>query len=685
MSRSPDKKRLVSRPLSPDPKRRKSSADEEDVMDKASSRSQSSSLCSESVRAARLAVRETIREGKRPERSDGDEPPEDEPPEEEPPGDEPPEDESSEEESPGRPGPSRVKSGRRSAHHSNDPCSESSSGDSSLQRFLGGIDNAHKALDHMEDERGSLDHIGDEHASLDQETWSLSGRANSRDEVGLSSPNDAGAGPSRRKFSFEAEHELPFTRSSCPSPSPSLPQANKLPGADSKFDQDMHPALDIPKVRGHMPEPNEPTEPSKIESRDVSPWSKDHPDWRHSKKVIAGVITGSMRLERTQPSCSQDSEAEGNRSSASMNVRSSSVSSIATNVAVGCTNEMAEELNEAMDTDISTCDVVALTPPFDGHANRYHDAHGSRYHDVGPIMNSSDANGDDGEEALSKVSSIDPSLQAGVYCRNLPITSATAEPTLPSEEGQSRPDGGSGQPQSTSEALSEASSIDPSFQAGVYGRKLPITSDTAEPTLAPMERLSPASSIDPSLQAGVYGRKLPITSATVEPTLPSEEGQSRSPSLLTSNAGAWTGKKLVVGMSKPAHRNTVDKRRENERDTLTSSSTANLVNADLSGGLVTRSTADDRMEAQRAVSRTQPTPPVVWNQQSFDGGRDQGIGEGRALMDGSPPQSPRQVSSYPSLSEYPDVCLLGACLRLPFCSRRRRSESAPPSVPSEER
>ncbi|KAI4252981.1 MAG: hypothetical protein L6R42_007754 [Xanthoria sp. 1 TBL-2021] len=388
-SRSPDKKRLVSRPLSPDHKRRKSSPegvqDERpdmqsasppeirgrstnhglgqspppteldrmviDVMDKASSRSQSSSLYSESVRAARLAVRETIREGKRPERSDGVEPPGDEPPD-----DEPPEDEPSEEESPGRPGPSRVKSGRRSAHHSNDPCSESSSsGDSSLQRFLGGIDEAHKALDHMEDERGSLDHIEDEHASLDQETWSLLGRANSRDEVGLSSPNDAGAGPSGRKFSYEAEHEFSFTRSSCPSPSPSLPQTSKIPGADSEFDQDMHPALDNPKVRGHMPKPNELTEPSKIESRDVSPWSKDHPDWRHSKKVIAGVITGSMRLERTQPSCSQDSEAEGNRSSASMKLRSSSVSSIATNVAVGCTDEMAEELNEAMDTDISTC------------------------------------------------------------------------------------------------------------------------------------------------------------------------------------------------------------------------------------------------------------------------------------------------------------------------------------------
>ncbi|KAI4219729.1 MAG: hypothetical protein LQ349_008273 [Xanthoria aureola] len=660
-SRSPDKKRLVSRPLSPDYKRRKLSADKEavqdegldttiagqgqsppltelDVIDKVSSRSQSSSTGSEFEQAARLAIRDSIRNGKRPDsryhpyptghestaiwlkEQYGQD------------GDESPENKSSEEESPNRPGPSRVVSRRRSTHQSDDSCGKSSSGDSSLQSFLARIDDVHNALDQIDDEHDSLAQIEDEHASLDIETWSLSGGASSR------SSNDAGAGPFRRRFSYEAECGLSFTRSACQSPSPSLPQANELPGADSKFDQDLHSALDVSKGRGHMPGLTEPTESSKNESRDVSPWSKHHPDWRHSKKVIAGVITGSMRLERTQPSYSRDSEAEGNRSSASMNVRSSSISSVDTNVAAGSTKEMAEKLNEAMDTNISN--VVALTRLLDGR--------GSHYDNAGHLLNNTDVKGDD-EAALSRVSPIDPSLQAGVYHRKLSIASAAAESTLHPEEGQSHPDGRSSEPQCTLKTLSKVSSIDPSLQVGVYDRESPITSDT------------------------------------LEPTLPPEEGESRPTSLLTSNGGARAGKELVLGMSKPTHPNTVGTRREDERDTLTSSSTANWVNANLCGDPATRSTADDGLEAPEAVGCTPPTRPIERNEQIFDAEKDQGVGERRALLDQSPLQSPRDGRSVASLSEYPDACLFGACMRLPFCRRRRRSESAPASIPSEER
>ncbi|KAI4106511.1 MAG: hypothetical protein LQ339_002971 [Xanthoria mediterranea] len=655
-SRSPDKKRLVSRPLSPNYKRRKLSADEKavqdegldttiagqgqsppatelDVIDKASSRSQSSSTGSEFEQAARLAIRDSIRDGKRPDsryhpyptghestaiwlkEQYGQD------------GDESPENKSSEEESPNRPGPSRVVSRRRSTHQSDDSCGKSSSGDSSLQSFLARIDDVHNALDQIDDEPDSLAQIEDEHASLDIETWSLSGGASSR------SSNEAGAGPFRRRFSYEAECGLSFTRSACRSPSPSLPQANELPGADSKFDQDLHSALDVSKGRGHMPGPTEPTESSKNESRDVSPWSKHHPDWRHSKKVIAGVITGSMRLERTQPSYSRDSEAEGNRSSASMNVRSSSISSVDTNVAAGSTREMAEKLNEAMDTNISS--VVALTPLLDGR--------GSRYDNAGHLRKKSDIKGDD------EVSPIDPSLQAGVYHRKLSIASAAAESTLRPEEGQSHPDGDSSEPQCTLEALSKVSSVDPSLQVGAYDRKSPITSDT------------------------------------LELTLPPQKGEPRPTSLLTSNGGACAGKELVLGMSKPTHPNTVETRREDERDTLTSSATANWVNANLCGGPMTRSTADDGQEAPEAVGRTQPTRPIEWNEQIFDTEREQGVGERRALLDESSLQSPPHGHSVASLSEYPDACLFGACMRLPFCRRRRRSESAPASIPSEER
>ena len=665
-SRSPDKKRLVSRPLSPDYKRRKLSADEEavqdegldttiagqgqsppatelDVIDKASSRSQSSSTGSEFEQAARLAIRDSIRDGKRPDSryhpyptghestsiwlkeqygQDGDESPENEFPE----------NKSSGEESPNRPGPSRVVSRRRSTHLSDDSCGKSSSGDSSLQSFLARIDDVHNALDQIDDEHDPLAHIEDEHASLDLETWSSSGGASSR------SSHDAGAGPFRRRFSYGAECGLSFTRSAYRSPSPSLPQANELPGADAKFDQDLHSALDVSKRRGHMPGPTEPTESSKDESRDVSPWSKHHPDWRHSKKVIAGVITGSMRLERTQPSCSQDSEAEGNRSSASMKVRSSSVSSTDTNVVAGSTKEMAEKLNEAIDTNISN--VVALTPLLDGR--------GSRHDNAGHLVNNSDGNGDD-EAALSRVSPIDPSLQAGVYCRKLSIASATAESTLLPEEGQSFPDAGSTEAQHRSEALSKISSMD---------------------------RL---------LQVGVYDRKLPISSNRLEPTLPPEEGEPRPTSLLTSNCGAWADKELVWAISRPTHRNTVKPQREDERDTLTSGSTADWANANLSGGPVTRSTADDGLEASEAVGCTEPTRPIEWNERIFDAERDQGIGERRALPDESPLQSPPHGRSVASLSEYPDACLFGACMRLPFCRRRRRSESAPAGIPSEER
>lgn len=660
-SRSPDEKRLVSRPLSPDYKRRKLSADEKavqdggldttiagqgqsppatelDVIDKASSRSQSSSTGSEFEQAARLAIRDSIRDGKRPDSryhpyptghestsiwlkeqygQDGDESPENESSE----------NKSSGEESPNRPGPSRVVSRRRATHQSDDSCGKSSSGDSSLQSFLARIDGVHNALDQIDDEHDSLAHIEDEHASLDLETWSSSGEASSR------SSNDAGAGPSRRKFSYKAECGFSFTSNACRSPSPSLPQANELPGADSKYDQDLHSALDVSKRRGHVPGPTEPIESSQNESRDVSPWSRHHPDWRHSKKVIAGVITGSMRLERTQPSCSQDSEAEGNRSSASMKVRSSSISSFDTNVPAGSTKEMAEKLNEAMDTNISN--VVALTPLLDGR--------GSRYDNAGHLGNKSDVKGDD------EVSPIDPSLQAGVYHRKLSIASAAAESTLRLEEGHSHPDGGSSEPQCTLGALSKVSSIDPSLQVRVYDGKLPISSDR------------------------------------LEPTLPPEEGEPRHTSLLISNCGAWADKELVLAMSKPTHPNTVETRREDERDTLTSSATANWVNDNLCGGSMTRSTADDGQEAPEAVGRTQPTRPIEWNEQIFDTERDQGVRERRALLDESSLQSPPHGHSVASLSEYPDACLFGACMRLPFCRRRRRSESAPASIPSEER
>ncbi|KAL8650279.1 MAG: hypothetical protein Q9226_005214 [Calogaya cf. arnoldii] len=595
-SRSPDKKRLVSRPLSPDHKRRKSSADGQDIPEKnVSSRSDSSSLGS-----AWLAHRKRIREGKRPERdsSEGEsigagKGPERclkkvETPEERPSGDKS-----------DRPSPEEGSTGDDSGR----PPSEVSSGDSSWFRHLGLLDNMENAFD---DVPTPLDHIEDERSSLVPEPLSLSGRAKSRGEadrrgiyqynhnVQLHAPVNAGAGPRRRKFSFETEeHESSFSRSSCPSPTPSFRLANEFPGSHPSPKQEMHPPLDAPIMRGRVSELIEPVEPSTIEARDVSPWSKIHPDWRHSKMVTAGVITGSMGLERARRS-SQGSEAEENRSSASMKVRSSSVSSIATNVTVGCTSEIAEDLKEALDTDISTCDVVAVkgmipTPLWE--------------HNIGQLNNDNNACAGT-DEALTEALLIDPSLQAGVYHGELQITSDAREPTS-SLERESLP-------------LSPGTSI--------AGERI------ARRPKSPSEALSEALSVDPSLQAGVYGRELRITPNTPEPTLPPER-QSCPRTDQTSNNDAWTGKQLVVGMSKRVHRMTADKQKENRRNVLTSSSMADLVNAGPSGGLSTGSEADERMAAQRTVPRNEETRTIVRMEKIFQGRRDQRTGEGRALIE----------------------------------------------------
>ncbi|KAL8847723.1 MAG: hypothetical protein Q9221_007243 [Calogaya cf. arnoldii] len=560
-SRSPDKKRLVSRPLSPVQKRRKSSADEQNIQDeKISSQSDSSSLGS-----AWLAHRKRIREGKRPER------------------------EFSEDESIGagkglerclkkvespEEGPSGDKSDRPSQEEestgddSGRSSSEVSSGDSSWFRYLAQLDALENAFDNVPT---PLDHIGDEHISLVPEPLSLSGRANSHDEaesrgiyqyshnVQLHAPVNADAGPPRRKFSWETEHESSFSRSACPSPNPSLRLGNEPPGFHPSPDQDVHSPTDVHNMRGHVAELIEPVETSTIEARDVSPWSKVHPDWRRSKLVTAGVITGSMGLERARRS-SQDSEAEENRSSVSMKVRSSSVSSIATNVTVGCTSEIAEDLKEALDTDISTCDVVAVngiipTPLWK--------------HNIGQLNNGNNAKyADRDERALSRALSVDPSLRAGVYHREHQTTSDAHEPTL-SLEGESF-------------SLSPGTSI-----AGerIAGRPK-----------SPSEALSEALPIDPSLQAGVYGRQLRITSNTSEPTLPPER-QSCPRADQTSNHDAWAGKQLVVGLSKPLHRMTADEQKENRKIFLTSSSMADLVNAGPSGGLSAGSEADERWKS----------------------------------------------------------------------------------------
>ncbi|KAL9040875.1 MAG: hypothetical protein Q9180_001643 [Flavoplaca navasiana] len=764
-SRSPDKKRLVSRPFSPIHKRRKSSAKDQDVQDErsdphsescpgtrgrstlnqpkvspsptdtnvmdkgitytASSRSHSSSLYSESVREAKLAARKAIREGKRPERYDpyatdhksgsiwwteeycqADE--EGLSRDETAKGDFPkdsPREESSGDESLGRPGPSTVNSKRRPVRQetvsSDDPCWSSSSGDSSLGRFLAQIDQVHNVLDH----------IDDEHHSLDRETWSSSERANSLYEVNCPGiephsaelerkpPDDIGAGSAGRKFSYQAEHEFSFIKSSCPSPSPSLARANEAPGAHLNPDGNTDSVLNVSKVRGRLPEGVEPTGASAVELREVSPWSKERPDWRYSKRVVAGVITGSMRLQHARAS-SQDSNAGGNRSSASMKVRSSSISSIATNLTVDWTNEMGKQLSEALDTEISTCCDAMTT-----NTKRL-----SRNHLEGPPATSGLAvtardtlvgNVDDGQGGTSSSLRVAHGASAGAHDNS--IADASSDGT----EGFSRsfeltPDKShyttfvrddhdnyyarehaqdNEQPLDQSirdanndEAFLETppNEIDPSLQAGVYCKKwsFPTDHNSGRPNSTAEARHN-APLLDPSLQAGAYGRKLSVNSDTPEPIFNPMKGRSHSSSLpTTSNAGIWTARELVVGKSKPVHSTAAGKQKEDESDAVTCSGRMNYEPTDPSRGLLTRAEADSIMAAQRAVYRTEPKiiiRPIEWNEPVYDGAGDQRNAKRRALMDrDSPPLSPKQVRMKTVSPESSTDCLLGSCFGVRF-------------------
>ena len=335
-----------------------------DMSDKASSRSQSSSHYPKSVRAADhnrvqkrskkkgkgAAVGQTVREGRRPERyhpyrnDHGST-------------SRRPKDQRCHFHEAGSPGassssyrPEPSGSSRRLLGHpepdsvsSDDACWGSSSTNSSLERALAGIDANHQALDDLDAE----------HSSLDVETLGLSRTVSSIDRVGSRSAGLEVAGSSRRRFSYEAESHSSFSRNSGTSPSPSISQGKVYPDSDGS----KHSTLDVPEPRGRVPMP---IKPSQVESREISPWSKERPGWRYSKKVAAGAITGVLRPNPGERS-SQDSDAGANRSSDSMRVRSSSVSSVATHVTVSCTSQVLQQLSEAQDSDISTCyDGVAL-------------------------------------------------------------------------------------------------------------------------------------------------------------------------------------------------------------------------------------------------------------------------------------------------------------------------------------
>ncbi|KAL8770041.1 MAG: hypothetical protein Q9209_004079 [Squamulea sp. 1 TL-2023] len=223
---------------------------------------------------------------------------------------------------------------------SDNPCRESSSGNSSLGRLLAQIDDVHKSLDDVEDES----------SSLDVETLSLTGIV----------------GSSRRRFSYEAEHHISFHGSSSPSSNP--------PGAYPDSDSSKDSALDVPVSRRRiLDSAAKPTAvvPSKTPTRETSPWSKAHPDWRYSRKVVAGAITGTLRPKRDETK-SENSDAEGTRSLDSTKGCKLGVASPVTNITVDCTSEMAQQLTEAQKTDITTrhtrvaTNGSTLTPLLDG-------------------------------------------------------------------------------------------------------------------------------------------------------------------------------------------------------------------------------------------------------------------------------------------------------------------------------
>lgn len=157
----------------------------------------------------------------------------------------------------------------------------------------------------------------------------------------------------RRKLSDEAESPFPFNRSLCPSPSPSLPQAEELPGPCLYADESERSSIDKIESRGRAAEPIEPLQLSGAGSKDESPWSKEYSEWRTSEKVRADVINGKFGSKRIQQT-SQDSDAEANQALTSLRAHSTSPSSFSTNVTNECTSEIKGEHGQAQDIDIST-------------------------------------------------------------------------------------------------------------------------------------------------------------------------------------------------------------------------------------------------------------------------------------------------------------------------------------------
>ncbi|KAL8828746.1 MAG: hypothetical protein Q9170_006467 [Blastenia crenularia] len=113
-------------------------------------------------------------------------------------------------------------------------------------------------------------------------------------------PGSSYSNPYRRKFSDErvvsgsSEEDRPFRRSHCPSPHHSIQHLESIPGTHPGAIENMKQALNVPVIRGRKIESSQSEKAVSDPEREQPPSNKDRPSWRGSKRVTAEAILGEF-------------------------------------------------------------------------------------------------------------------------------------------------------------------------------------------------------------------------------------------------------------------------------------------------------------------------------------------------------------------------------------------------------
>ncbi|KAL8721689.1 MAG: hypothetical protein Q9225_001689 [Loekoesia sp. 1 TL-2023] len=160
---------------------------------------------------------------------------------------------------------------------------------------------------------------------------------------------------SGRVSSGSSIQEERVERSNCPSPSPLIQLEDGVPGAYLNSVKSMHSAPNFASTRGRELEPISAERAFHDRERDESPWSKDRPNWRDSKRVLANVILGEPDQVHDEHS-PMDSDADKKMSSASMEACVSSLKTFNGQSTLSHAGSGSDHVCEAKVRTISTYD-----------------------------------------------------------------------------------------------------------------------------------------------------------------------------------------------------------------------------------------------------------------------------------------------------------------------------------------